>query len=257
MKVVILAGGLGSRLSEETNLKPKPLVEIGDQPILWHIMKIYSAYGFNDFIICLGYKGGMVKRYFLDYFAQASDLQINFGDNSVEFLRRPAEKWRVCLVETGPETQTGGRLKRVEAYLDDDAFLMTYGDAVTDLDVRKVVALHRRRKAVGTVTAVRPAGRFGAIKIADDAVAGFEEKPVGDGGWINGGFFVLERAALKHVQDDRTVWEQAPMATMTRNGQLAAYCHDGFWQCMDTLRDKKILEDLWAGPRPPWRVWSD
>ena len=257
MKVVILAGGLGSRLSEETMLKPKPMVEIGEQPILWHIMKIYSVWGFNDFVVCLGYKGSTIKRYFLDYFEQTSDITVDLGSNAVQFHRRPTEGWRVTLVETGADTQTGGRLKRVAPYLENAPFLMTYGDAVTDVDIRSVVALHTRCKTAATVTAVRTLGRFGAISIADDAVVGFEEKPVGDGGWINGGFFVLNRNVTEYIRGDQTVWEQEPMAALTRGNQLSAYRHSGFWQCMDTLRDKTILETLWAGPNPPWRLWKD
>ena len=257
MKTVILAGGLGTRISEESHLRPKPMIEVGGRPILWHIMKLYSHYGFNDFVVCLGYKGSYVKRYFLDYFEHSSDITVDLASNTVAFHRRPHESWRVTLVETGPETQTGGRLKRIEPYLDNETFLMTYGDAVTNLDIREVVALHRRRKALATVTAVRPLGRFGAISIDDDKVVGFEEKPIGDGGWINGGFFVLERGALAHIAGDDSIWEHEPMAALTRRGELAAYQFTGFWQCMDTLRDKRVLESLWASPSPPWRVWKD
>ncbi len=257
MKVVILAGGLGSRLSEETQLKPKPLVEIGERPILWHIMKIYASYGLNDFIICLGYKGSMIKRYFLDYFEHSADITVDLSNNSVQFHRRPEESWRVTLVETGADTQTGGRIKHIGSYLDgDEHFCMTYGDAVTDLNIAELIAFHRRNGRLATVTAVRPMGRFGAIRVAGTAVDDFEEKPIGDGGWINGGFFVLSPRVLDEIADETSIWEREPMAALTRRQQLSAYCHDGFWHCMDTQRDKKVLEDLWARPSPPWRVWA-
>lgn len=256
MKVVILAGGLGSRLSEETSLKPKPLVEIGEQPMLWHIMKIYAAHGFKDFVLCLGYKGDMIKRYFLDYHERASDLTVDLATNTVSPHSGPTEDWRVTLVDTGVGTQTGGRLKRIARYLDDEPFCMTYGDAVTDLDINSVVELRRSAGTLAAVTAVRPLGRFGAIRFDGHTVTGFDEKPAGDGQWINGGFFVLSPNVLDYIRGDDTVWEQEPMARLTQARQMSVHHHTGFWHCMDTLRDKKELETLWATPHPPWRKWE-
>lgn len=256
MKVVILAGGFGSRLSEMTQLTPKPMIEIGENPIIWHIMRNYSHFGANDFIICLGYKGHVIKDYFLNYFQHKSDITVDLGKNSVEFHRRPNENWRVTLVDTDLNTQTGGRLKRIASYLDNEPFCMTYGDAVADLNISKVIAKHKSCGTLATVTAVRPIGRFGAITASGDTVTEFKEKPIADGGWINGGFFVLSPAVLDFIDGDDTVWERKPLIEITKQGQLSIYRHDGFWQCMDTLRDKRMLDDLWETPNPPWRIWD-
>ena len=256
MKTVILAGGFGTRLSEETDVKPKPLVEIGGRPILWHIMKIYSSYGFNDFVICLGYRGYAVKEYFANHFLHQSDISIDLAKNKIEVLSNHAEPWKVTLVDTGLETMTGGRLKRILPYIDEKEFFMTYGDGVSDIDIQKLLDFHRKQKRMCTVTAVRPMGRFGALKLEDEKVSGFEEKPMGDGGYINGGFFVLSKEALNYVQSDQTVWEQEPMQQLTAQGHMSAYKHHGFWQPMDTLRDRKSLESLWASGQAPWKVWK-
>ncbi len=255
MKVVILAGGLGTRLSEETSIRPKPMVEIGGRPILWHIMKIYSQYGFRDFVVCLGYKGYFITEYFANYSVHQSDLTIDIAAKKVEIHDTRAEDWRVTLVDTGAETMTGGRLKRIRQHIGDDTFCMTYGDGVADIDVGKLVAFHERHGGDATVTAVRPPGRFGALAIDGDKVAGFIEKPEGDGSWINGGFFVLSSKVFDRIEGDDTVWEQAPLETLARDGQLSAFRHDGFWQPMDTLRDKRRLEDLWASGHADWKVW--
>jgi glucose-1-phosphate cytidylyltransferase len=256
MKVVILAGGLGTRISEETGSKPKPMIEIGGRPILWHIMKIYAHYGLTDFIICLGHRGYVIKEYFLNYFAHHADFTIDLAASSVEFHRKRVEPWRITLVETGGDTQTGGRLKRVAPYLDGEAFCFTYGDAVTDLNIPAVVDFNRHSETWATVTAVRPLGRFGAIAMSGSKVVDFEEKPIGQGGWINGGFFVLSPKVLGLIEGDHTVWEHEPMEELTRRGQLSAYRHNGFWQCLDTLRDKRTLEELWHGSNVPWRIWE-
>lgn len=256
MKTVILAGGFGTRLSEETDIKPKPLVEIGGRPILWHIMKIYSSFGFNDFVICLGYRGYAVKEYFANHFLHMSDISIDLAKNKIEVLNNHAEPWKVTLVDTGLETMTGGRLKRIRPYLDGKEFFMTYGDGVADIDINQLLSFHRQQKRMCTVTAVRPMGRFGALKMEGDKVSGFEEKPIGDGGYINGGFFVLSTDALDYVQSDQTVWEQEPMQQLTTQGHMSAYKHHGFWQPMDTLRDRKGLESLWSSGKAPWKVWK-
>ena len=256
MKVVILAGGLGTRLSEETQIKPKPMAEIGDKPILWHIMKIYSSYGFNDFIICLGYKGYVIKEYFSNYFLHNSDVTFDMRDNRVEVHQNATEPWRVTLVDTGAETMTGGRIRRIAPYVEDDAFMLTYGDGVSDVDVAALLADHRASGREATLTAVQPLGRFGALEIgADGTVDSFREKPLGDGDWINGGFFVCQRGVFDRIAGDATVWEREPLESLAADGQLHAYRHEGFWQPMDTLRDKTHLEGLWASGSAPWKVW--
>lgn len=257
MKAVILAGGLGTRISEETHLKPKPMIEIGGKPILWHIMKIYSAHGVNDFIICCGYKGYLIKEYFANYFLHTSDVTFDIARNSMEVHERYAEPWRVTLVDTGDDTMTGGRLKRVRRYVENEsAFCMTYGDGVSDVDIGGVIAFHRSKGVTATLTAARPPGRYGAIDLTGDSlVRNFKEKPSGDGGMINGGFFVLSPRVFDCIEGDRTIWEREPLETLAERGQLAAYTHDGFWQPMDTLRDKTHLEELWASGDAPWKVW--
>ncbi len=254
MKAVILAGGLGTRISEETALRPKPMVEIGGKPILWHIMKIYSAHGINDFIICLGYKGYIIKEYFANYFLHTSDVTFNIAKNSMEVHQHNAEPWNVTLVETGENTMTGGRLKRVAHYLNED-FCLTYGDGVADVDIPKLLKFHRQHGRLATMTATQPPGRFGALSLDGEAVAGFCEKPEGDGGWINGGFFVLSPEVLKYIKDDATTWEREPLEKLANEGQLSAFMHQGFWQPMDTLRDKTHLEDLWTTGDAPWKIW--
>jgi glucose-1-phosphate cytidylyltransferase len=255
MKAVILAGGLGTRLSEETEAKPKPLVEIGGRPIIWHIMKIYSTYGVNEFVICLGYKGYLIKEFFVNYSRHLSDITVNVSTGVIDVHRRRAEDWKVALVETGLNTMTGGRLKRVREYLGDDDFFLTYGDGVADINIEQLRTFHKAEGRLATVTAVTPPGRFGALELSGNAVKNFSEKPAGDGASINGGFFVLSPKVIDYVKDDETVWEREPMERLAREGQLAAFHHHGFWQAMDTLRDKNQLESMWAGGNPPWRVW--
>ncbi len=256
MKAVILAGGLGSRLGEETNLRPKPLVHIDERPILWHIMKIFSHYGVNDFIICLGYKGYLIKEYFANYYLHTSDVTIDLSANRIDIHRNSSEPWRVTLIDTGPDSMTGGRLKRVQRYVaDEDCFCMTYGDGVADIDIGKLIAYHRAHGKLATLSGVRAPGRFGALTLKDGAVERFEEKPVGDGVWINGGFFVLSPKVLDLIEGDATTWEQQPMHRLAEMGQLNAYLHEGFWQCMDTIRDKAVLESLWESGSAPWKVW--
>jgi len=256
MKAVILAGGIGSRLSEETTLKPKPMVEIGGKPILWHILKIYSAHGVNDFIICLGYKGYLIKEYFANYFLHMSDVTIDMRHNSVEVHQKFAEPWKITLVDTGDNTMTGGRLKRIKPYLDEDDFCFTYGDGVGNVDITSAVALHRQKKTLATVTAVMPDGRFGSIEHEDNLVKSFVEKPKGDGGWINGGYFVLSPKVIDYIAEDDTIWEQEPMQRLAAENQMSVYFHEGFWQPMDTLREKIYLEKLWESGKAPWKVWS-
>jgi glucose-1-phosphate cytidylyltransferase len=255
MKAVILAGGMGSRLSEETGMKPKPMVEIGGKPILWHIMKIYSASGIQDFIVCCGYKGYIIKEYFANYFLHMSDITFDITRNEMKVHQNFAEPWRVTLVDTGAETMTGGRLKRVRRYLDEEDFCFTYGDGLADINVKALVEFHREQGLEATVTAVQPPGRFGALVVEDNRVTSFREKPAGDG-WINGGFFVLSPKVLEYIEGDQTVWEQEPMERLAHEGQLSTYMHRGFWQPMDTLRDKNQLEELWASSRAPWKVWE-
>ena len=256
MKAVILAGGLGTRLGEETSVRPKPMVEIGGKPILWHIMKIYSAHGINDFVICLGYKGYIIKEYFANYFLHTADVTIDLGKNSMEVHRNWSEGWKITLVETGDETMTGGRLKAVRHYLDDDEpFCFTYGDGVADIDIGALVAFHRAHGGKATVTAVAPPGRFGALEFAGDRIEGFREKPAGDGGLINGGFFVAHSSVLDdYVAGPETLWERDPMERLAADGELHGFRHEGFWQPMDTLRDKNHLEELWA-EGAPWKCW--
>lgn len=257
MKVIILAGGLGTRISEETALRPKPMIEIGGRPILWHIMKLYSAHGIHDFVICCGYKGYIIKEYFANYFLHMSDVTFDMQNNKMEVHERHAEPWRVTLVDTGDDTMTGGRLKRVAQYVkDEEAFCFTYGDGVADIDVASLVAFHRRHGKHATVTAVQPPGRYGALNMDGESVRGFIEKPQGDGGWINGGFFVLSPACLDYINNDAQHWEVGPLAQLAAQGNLMAYEHKGFWQAMDTLRDKNHLEDLWQSGKAPWKAWE-
>lgn len=256
MKAVILAGGYGTRISEETNLKPKPMVEIGGKPILWHVMKIYSSYGINDFIICAGYKGYVIKEYFANYFLHMTDVTFDMKDNCMEVHHRRSEPWRVTVVDTGENTMTGGRLLRVKEYID-DAFCFTYGDGVGDIRIDKLVEFHRAQKTSATLTAVQPPGRFGALDIKlDRKISTFKEKPQGDGTWVNGGFFVLEPTVFDLLSGDSDVWERSPLETLANNGQLSAYRHAGFWQPMDTLRDKTYLEELWGQGKAPWKKWE-
>ncbi|WP_298960272.1 glucose-1-phosphate cytidylyltransferase [uncultured Methylobacterium sp.] len=258
MKVVILAGGYGTRLSEHTSVVPKPLVEIGGRPILWHIMKLYSYHGLNDFVICCGYKGILIKEYFLNYCNHGSDFTIDLERNQIETYRRPAEPWKVTLVDTGEATMTGGRLKRVREHLGDSTFCLTYGDGVGDVNIRELIRFHHEQSALATVTAVQQPGRFGAINLSNDRprASHFREKDARDGQMINGGFFVVEPQALDTIDDDASVWEQAPLARLIDQDQLAVYRHHGYWQNMDTLRDKAILQDLWDRGNPPWCVWN-
>jgi glucose-1-phosphate cytidylyltransferase len=257
MKVVILAGGLGTRISEETHLRPKPMIEIGGKPILWHIMKIYSAHDVNEFIIACGYKGYMIKEYFANYFLHMSDVTFDLSSNEMKVHRRSAEPWRVTLVDTGDTTMTGGRLKRVADYLkNEDCFCFTYGDGLSDVDIRGSIAFHRRHGKLATVTAVEPPGRYGALERSGDQVVGFVEKPRGDGGLINGGFFILSPKCIDLIDGDATPWESAPMQKLTTMGEMMSFEHRGFWQPMDTLREKNLLEDLWASGRAPWKQWT-
>jgi glucose-1-phosphate cytidylyltransferase len=255
MKCVLLAGGLGSRIAEETAIKPKPMVEIGGRPILWHIMKIYAAHGINDFIVCCGYKGYLIKEYFANYFLHQSDVTIDLASNSVEFHQRKAEPWRITLVDTGDNTQTGGRLKRVTDYLDGD-FCLTYGDGLGSVDIGRLIRFHVQHGREATMTAVQPPGRFGALECSGSQITSFVEKPSGDGGWINGGFFVFSHRVLRRIDNDETLLEKAPLESLARDGELQAYFHDGFWQPMDTIRDKNVLETLWAAGSAPWKVWA-
>jgi len=256
MKAVILAGGLGTRLSEETHLRPKPMVEIGGRPILWHIMKIYSSHGINDFVICCGYKGYLIKEYFANYSLHMSDVTFDMQNNQIEVHHKKAEPWKVTLVDTGDATQTGGRLKRVRNYVaGEDSFCFTYGDGLADIDVSKLVEFHRAHGKLATVTAVQPPGRYGALVREGSMVTGFREKPPGDGAWINGGFFVLSPKVTDFIEGDATSWELAPMETLARNGELLSFEHFGFWQPMDTLRDKNHLEQLWESGQAPWKSW--
>jgi len=256
MKAVILAGGLGTRISEETHLRPKPMIDIGGKPILWHIMKMYSTYGVNDFVICCGYKGYMIKEYFANYFLHTSDVTFDLARNHMEVHEQHAEPWRVTLVDTGESTMTGGRLKRVSAYLKgEESFCFTYGDGVSDLDIGATIAFHKRHGKQATITAVRPPGRYGALKRAGTSVIGFAEKPVGDGGWINGGFFVLSPACLHLIEGDATSWEVEPLEALAAQGELQAFEHAGFWQPMDTLRERTFLEQLWVSGEAPWKTW--
>ena len=255
IKAVILAGGLGTRLGEETQTMPKPMVSIGDSPILWHIMKLYSAYGINEFVICLGYKGYAIKEYFANYFLHRADVTFDIAGNSLEVLGGKVEPWKVTLIETGPDTMTGGRLKRVREHIGESTFCMTYGDGLADIDIGQLIAFHRSKGKAATVTAVRPPGRFGVLDISGELVNGFREKPLGDGAWINGGFFVLEPNVIDLIDGDATSWELEPMEALAQQGDLAAYRHEGFWQPMDTLRERNLLQAHWESGKAPWKVW--
>jgi len=256
MKAVILAGGLGTRLSEETTVRPKPMVEIGGMPILWHIMKIYSHYGLNEFIICLGYKGYMIKEWFANYFLYNSDVTINLKSNKIEVHNNKAEDWLVTLIDTGQNTQTGGRIKRIEKYVN-GRFMLTYGDGVADININNLLEFHKKHGKPATVTAVQPPGRYGILHIENNCVKHFVEKPAGDGGaWINGGYFVLEPDVFEYIKGDNTVWEQEPLETLAREGKLMAYKHNGFWRAMDKLKDKNDLEEIWASGHAPWKIWK-
>jgi glucose-1-phosphate cytidylyltransferase len=258
MKAVILAGGFGTRISEESGIRPKPMVEIGDKPILWHIMKIFSAFGVNDFIICCGYKGYVIKEYFLDYYHHQSDVTVDLRNNKLEVHQNNVEPWVITMVDTGENTMTGGRIKRVREYIGNDTFYMTYGDGVSDIDIRALTEFHFSVKTLATVTAVQPPGRFGTFTLAEGQtkVTHFREKPKGDGAWVNGGFFVLEPGVIDYIEGDSTVWEQEPLVHLAHEGQLAAYKHNGIWQPMDTLRDKHLLDSLWNSGKAPWKVWD-
>jgi glucose-1-phosphate cytidylyltransferase len=257
MKAVILAGGLGTRISEDTSSRPKPMIEIGGKPILWHILKTYSHHGINDFIICCGYKGYVIKEYFANYFLHMSDITFDMSNNSMEVHQKNAEPWKVTLVDTGEETMTGGRLKRVRQYLNDDEdFCFTYGDGVGDVDITATIKFHKQQNTLATLSAMQPPGRFGALGLSNNKVHGFQEKPQGDGGWINGGFFILSPKVIDYIEGDKTVWEKEPMERLAKDNQLSAYFHNGFWQPMDTLRDKVHLEELWQAGNAPWKVWA-
>jgi glucose-1-phosphate cytidylyltransferase len=255
MKAVILAGGLGTRISEETHVRPKPMVAIGGKPILWHIMKIYSAQGINEFIICLGFKGYMIKEYFANYFLHTSDVTFDIAENKMSVHRKHADPWIVTLIDTGDTTATGGRLRRVKPYVGDGPFCFTYGDGLSNVDIKRLIAFHNEQGTLATVTAVQPPGRFGALDLKRNRIMGFREKPQGDGGWVNGGFFVLSPRALEYIAGDDSVWEREPVERLAADGQLSAFRHTGFWHPMDTLRDKVLLEELWASDKAPWKVW--
>jgi len=256
MKAVILAGGYGTRISEETHLKPKPMIEIGGMPILWHIMKHYSNYGINDFVICCGYKGYIIKEYFANYFLHRSDVTFDIKNNKMEVHKKFAEPWKVTLVDTGFNTMTGGRLKKIESHLDDETFCFTYGDGISNVDILQSLKLHKDTGTIATVTAVQPPGKFGRMNLKDNIVNHFEEKPIGDGGWINGGYFVLEPSVFDYLKDESTVWEREPLEELVKNKQLSAYRHTGFWHPIDTLWDKNYLENLWKENDVPWKIWE-
>ncbi|MEK7393908.1 MAG: glucose-1-phosphate cytidylyltransferase [Fibrobacterota bacterium] len=256
MKAVILAGGMGTRISEESAIKPKPMIEIGGKPILWHILKMYSAHGINDFVICLGYKGYVIKEYFANYFLHTSDVTFDMKDNSMEIHQRHAEPWSVTLVDTGEKSMTGGRIKLIKPYVEnDDIFCLTYGDGVSNVDITKSIKFHKAHGKLATLTGVQPPGRFGALDIDGTAIRSFQEKPNGDGSWVNGGFFVCSPEVIDTIAGDSTTWEREPLEALSRSGQIDAYTHDGFWQPMDTLRDKVYLEELWQSGKAPWKVW--
>jgi len=255
MKAVILAGGLGTRISEETYLKPKPMIEVGGRPILWHVLKIYSAHGINDFIICAGYKGYVIKEYFANYFLHMSDVTFDMKNNRMEVHNQRSEPWRVTIVDTGETTMTGGRLKKVQDYVGNESFCFTYGDGVGDVDISNLVSFHKTQGRNATLTGVQPPGRFGALEVEGTKVSGFQEKPDGDGSWVNGGFFVLEPSVFDLIENDSTIWERSPLESLAVSNQLSIYKHGGFWQPMDTLRDKLHLEELWESGKAPWKVW--
>ena len=256
MKAVILAGGMGTRISEESAARPKPMIEIGGRPILWHILKIYSSHGINDFVICLGYKGYIIKEYFANYFLHMSNVTFDMANNRMDVHQNNTEPWKITLVDTGEQTMTGGRLKRVRSYLGDEDFCFTYGDGLGDINITELIKFHQAHGQSATLTATQPPGRFGALKLNGNQVAGFQEKPQGDGGWINGGFFVLSPKVIDRIDGDDSVWEQEPMETLAHDSQMSAYLHHGFWQPMDTLRDKLQLEQLWASGKAPWKTWE-
>jgi len=256
MKCVILAGGLGTRISEESHLKPKPMIEIGGKPILWHILKIYSSFGISDFIVCLGYKGYVIKEYFANYFLHMSDVTFDMRNNQMTVLQKNAEPWKITLVDTGENTLTGGRLRRVKEHIGKETFCFTYGDGVTDLNIAELLKFHKQHGKLATVTAIQPPGRYGALEISNGTVRNFQEKPAGDGSWINGGFFVLEPEVIDLIEGDQTSWEQEPLIKLTAQGQLQAFQHQGFWMAMDTLRDKNRLEELWQSGKAPWKTWQ-
>ena len=255
MKAIILAGGKGTRISEESQFKPKPMIEIGGRPIIWHIMKMYESFGVNDFIICSGHLGYVIKEYFANYFLHMSDITFNLRENSIQVHKKRAESWKVTIVDTGLDTMTGGRLKRIESYIENETFLMTYGDGLSDVDISATIKLHKSQKCEATLVAVQQPGRFGAIEINNNSVDSFKEKPTGDGSWINGGFFVLEPSVFNLINDDSCIWEREPLEHLSKKNQLNAFKHDGFWQPMDTLRDKIVLENLWSSNSAPWRKW--
>jgi glucose-1-phosphate cytidylyltransferase len=255
LKAVILAGGFGTRISEETQLKPKPLIEIGGMPLLWHIMKIYSHYGINDFVICCGYKGYMIKEYFANYSLHNSNITFDLKENSTQVHSSDVEPWKITLVDTGLNTMTGGRLKKVKEFLDDESFCFTYGDGLSDVNIKELIDFHKNQKTLATVTGVRPPGRFGAMSISNNKVTKFQEKPEGDGDWINGGFFVLEPKIFDYLVDDKTIWEREPLEKLSSDNQLSSYLHSGFWQPVDTIRDKNNLEELWKSTKIPWKKW--
>jgi len=256
MKAIILAGGLGSRISEESHLKPKPMIEIGGKPILWHIMKIYSHYGINDFIICTGYKGYVIKEYFANYYLHQSDITFDMRDNKMHIHNNDCEPWKVTIIDTGESTNTGGRVKRAKPYIDDETFCLTYGDGVSNINIQKLIEFHKKESSLATLTAVQSPGRFGAIELGKNQVTAFQEKPIGDGNWINGGFFILEPAIFDLIQDDFTSWETDILTRLTEMNKLSAYKHTDFWFPMDTLRDKNRLEELWNSGKAPWKVWD-
>jgi len=256
LKAVILAGGFGTRISEETQLRPKPLIEIGGMPLLWHIMKVFSHHGINEFIICCGYKGYMIKEYFANYSLHKSNITFDLKENSMQVHSSDVEPWKITLVDTGLDTMTGGRLKRVKEFLDDESFYFTYGDGLSDINLKELIKFHKKQKTLGTVTGVRPPGRFGAMSIFENKVTKFQEKPEGDGDWINGGFFVLEPKIFDYIQDDSSIWERDPLEKLSSDKQLSAYLHSGFWQPVDTLRDKKKLEIMWSSNNAPWKIWN-
>jgi glucose-1-phosphate cytidylyltransferase len=255
MKAIILAGGLGTRITEETSVRPKPMVEVGGKPVLWHIMKTYSAHGIHDFVICCGYKGYVIKEYFANYFLHMSDVTFDMQNNKMEVHQRNAEPWRVTLVDTGEDTMTGGRIKRVAQYLGEEDFCCTYGDGISDVNITALIEFHKQHGKLATLTATQPPGRFGALKLSGNNILSFQEKPQGDGSWINGGFFILSPKVLDYISDDHTIWEREPMDRLANEGQIAAFFHSGFWQPMDTMRDKNYLEELWASGKAPWKTW--
>ena len=256
MKAVILAGGLGTRISEETHLKPKPMIEIGGMPILWHILKSYSAYNINDFVICCGYKGYIIKEYFANYFLHMSDVTFDIANNTMQVHKKSAEPWTVALVDTGIDTMTGGRLKKIQKYVEDDTFCFTYGDGLSNVNINKLINFHKKNNTKATVTAVQPPGRFGTLNISENKITNFKEKPAGDGNWINGGFFVLEPSVFDYIQNDSTLWEREPLENLAKENHLSAFRHSGFWQPLDTLRDKNYLDDLWTSNNAPWKIWN-